>query len=94
MVAALGYAQSMHLELTTEQEDAREQAAAFARELVAPAAADIDATGEFPVALLREAATRGYLGMLARASSAGSAQTTSATRWRSKPSRGPARRWP
>jgi hypothetical protein len=54
----------MQLELTPGQEQAREQAAAFARELVAPAAADIDATGEFPVALLREAASRGYLGML------------------------------
>jgi butyryl-CoA dehydrogenase len=54
----------MHLELTAEQEAAREQAAAFAGELVAPAAADIDATGGFPVALLREAAARGYLGML------------------------------
>jgi alkylation response protein AidB-like acyl-CoA dehydrogenase len=54
----------MHLELTAEQEAAREQAAAFARELVASAAADIDATGGFPVTLLREAGARGYLGML------------------------------
>ena len=54
----------MQLELTPGQEQARDQAAAFARELVAPAAADIDASGEFPMALLREAASRGYLGML------------------------------
>jgi butyryl-CoA dehydrogenase len=54
----------MQLELRPEQEHARERAAAFARELVAPKAADIDASGEFPVTLLREAAARGYHGML------------------------------
>src|SRR5262245_11627509 len=54
----------MQLELKPEQEQARERAAAFARELVAPRAADIDAGGEFPVALRREAASRGYHGML------------------------------
>jgi butyryl-CoA dehydrogenase len=54
----------MQLELSSEQEQARERAAAFARELVGPAAADIDASGAFPTALLREAAGRGYLGML------------------------------
>src|SRR5262245_3573445 len=54
----------MHLELTPGQEEARERAATFAGERVAPVAADIDSTGEFPVTLLREAASRGYLGML------------------------------
>src|SRR5262245_11981503 len=63
-VGSVGYAFPMRLELTKEQEEVRERAATFARERVAPAAADIDASGEFPVRLLGEAAVHGYHGML------------------------------
>ncbi|HEY8535604.1 MAG TPA: acyl-CoA dehydrogenase family protein [Vicinamibacterales bacterium] len=54
----------MDPELTPEQEAFRAEVAAFARAHVAPAAASIDASGRFPIDLVREAAARGYLGLL------------------------------
>ena len=54
----------MRLEFTAEQTAFAESAAAFARDRVAPAAAAIDEEGRFPTALVKEAAARGYLGML------------------------------
>jgi alkylation response protein AidB-like acyl-CoA dehydrogenase len=53
----------MHLEPTAEQIAFQQQAAQFARDHVAPIAPQIDETGEFPRAVVREAAARGYLGM-------------------------------
>jgi alkylation response protein AidB-like acyl-CoA dehydrogenase len=53
----------MHLELTPDQAASQAEAAAFARDRVAPQAAQIDESGEFPSALIAEAAARGYLGL-------------------------------
>ena len=53
----------MNLDLTPEQQAFRDDVAAFARERVAPLAADIDATNRFPADLIREAAARGLLGI-------------------------------
>ena len=53
----------MILELTPEQEAFRADVSGFARDRVAPLAADIDATGRFPAELVREAAARGLLGI-------------------------------
>ena len=54
----------MDFRLTDEQQARRDEAAAFARDHVAPAAARIDESGAFPAALVAEAARRGYLGWL------------------------------
>jgi butyryl-CoA dehydrogenase len=55
----------MRLELTIEQEAFQAEATEFAREYVAPEAARIDESGAFPLTLIGEAASRGYLGLLA-----------------------------
>jgi butyryl-CoA dehydrogenase len=51
------------LELTPEQEAFRSDVATFARERIAPHAADIDSSNRFPIELVRELAARGLLGM-------------------------------
>jgi len=51
------------LELTTDQERFRDEVDAFARERIAPLAAEIDATGRFPRDLVADAAGRGLLGI-------------------------------
>ena len=61
----------MYLELTTAQTEFATEVEAFARDRVAPAAAGIDETGAFPLGLVREAASHGYLGMRAPASAGG-----------------------
>ncbi len=53
----------MHLELTPAQEAFRAEVEAFARERVAPKAAEIDESNAFPVSLVWEAASRGLLGI-------------------------------
>jgi alkylation response protein AidB-like acyl-CoA dehydrogenase len=53
----------MDFSLTPDQDAFIERARAFARERVAPAAAAIDATGEFPRALVAEAAAIGLMGV-------------------------------
>ena len=53
----------MHLELSPDQAACQSTAASFAHDHVAPAAAHIDESGEFPSALVAEAAARGYLGL-------------------------------
>lgn len=53
----------MRLELTPEQEAFYQSVAGFAREVVAPTAAWIDASGEFPVPLVKEAGALGLLGV-------------------------------
>jgi alkylation response protein AidB-like acyl-CoA dehydrogenase len=51
------------LELTDSQKAFRDTVAAFADEAVAPRAAAIDESGQFPLDVLQLAATRGLLGM-------------------------------
>lgn len=53
----------MILELTPEQEAFRDEVDAFARERIAPLAAEIDGSGRFPRAIVSEMASRGLLGM-------------------------------
>jgi len=53
----------MQLEPTPAQEAFRKEAEAFARERVAPKAAEIDESNAFPVSLMWEAASRGLLGI-------------------------------
>jgi butyryl-CoA dehydrogenase len=53
----------MHLELTAEQERVRLDAASAAARIVAPRAAEIDATGAYPSAVVRELAAGGWFGM-------------------------------
>jgi alkylation response protein AidB-like acyl-CoA dehydrogenase len=53
----------MILELTDGQKAFRDSVAAFAEEVVAPRAAAIDESGEFPTDVMRAAAARGLLGM-------------------------------
>jgi alkylation response protein AidB-like acyl-CoA dehydrogenase len=53
----------MHLELTPAQDAFRAEVEAFAREHVVPHAAGIDESNAFPVSLVREAASRGLLGI-------------------------------
>jgi alkylation response protein AidB-like acyl-CoA dehydrogenase len=53
----------MVLDLTPEQTAFRESAERFARETVAPQAAAIDASGEFPIDVMRAAAAQGLLGV-------------------------------
>jgi alkylation response protein AidB-like acyl-CoA dehydrogenase len=52
----------MHLELTPAQIAFRDEVTAFARDRVAPAAAYVDERAEYPSALVREAAAKGFLG--------------------------------
>ena len=61
----------MHLELTTAQAEFATEVEAFARDRVAPAASGIDETGTFPLDLVRQAASHGYLGMRAPTSAGG-----------------------
>jgi len=63
----------MHLELTAAQAGLAAEVEAFARQFVAPDAARIDETGAFPLDLVRQAASRGYLGMRAPTSMGGRA---------------------
>src|SRR5258705_5213401 len=53
----------MILELTDEQAAFQQEIAAFAAERLAPAAAGIDEDGRFPLALVKELAARGLLGV-------------------------------
>ena len=53
----------MILELTEEQVAFQQTVAAFAAERLAPAAAGIDEDGRFPLALVKELAARGLLGV-------------------------------
>src|SRR5215204_2111478 len=53
----------MILELTEAQAAFQQQAATFAAERLAPAAAAIDAEGRYPLELVREMASRGLLGV-------------------------------
>ena len=53
----------MILALTPEQEAFRADVSEFARNRIAPLAADIDATSRFPAELIRETAARGLLGI-------------------------------
>src|SRR5688500_18095139 len=53
----------MILELTEEQAAFQQDIAAFAAERLAPAAAGIDEDGRFPLALVKELAARGLLGV-------------------------------
>ena len=53
----------MILELSQEQAAFQREIAAFAAERLAPAAAGIDQDGRFPVALVKELAARGLLGV-------------------------------
>jgi alkylation response protein AidB-like acyl-CoA dehydrogenase len=53
----------MTFELSRDQQAWQERVAAFAAERIAPRAGEIDASGEFPEALVREAAALGLLGL-------------------------------
>src|SRR5260221_12832906 len=53
----------MILELTDEQAAYQQEIAVFAAERLAPAAAGIDEDGRFPLALVKELAARGLLGV-------------------------------
>src|SRR5712692_407188 len=53
----------MILELTLAQESFKESVENFAREIVAPRAAVIDQSGEFPADIMRAAAGRGLFGV-------------------------------
>ena len=54
----------MDFTLTEQQQRLRDDADLFAREVVAPVAARIDDTGDFPAQVVAEAARRGFLGLL------------------------------
>jgi butyryl-CoA dehydrogenase len=54
----------VRLELTSDQERFRDEVDAFARERVAPYAAEIDATGSFPRSVVGELAGRGLMGVV------------------------------
>jgi alkylation response protein AidB-like acyl-CoA dehydrogenase len=53
----------MVLDLTPEQQAFKAEIGQFAREVVAPRAAAVDASGEFPLDLVRAAAERGLMGV-------------------------------
>lgn len=53
----------MILDLTPEQQAFKTEVEQFARDVVAPRAAAIDESGEFPIDLVRAAASRGLLGV-------------------------------
>ena len=61
----------MHLEFTAAQAAVAAEVEAFARAHVAPEAARIDESGAFPIDLVRQAASHGYLGMRAPTSIGG-----------------------
>jgi alkylation response protein AidB-like acyl-CoA dehydrogenase len=61
----------MILELTDEQAAFQREIAAFAAERLAPAAAGIDEAGRFPLALVKELAARGLLGVTIPVASGG-----------------------
>jgi alkylation response protein AidB-like acyl-CoA dehydrogenase len=63
MSAPYNVSRRMILELTPEQDAFRADVETFARERVAPRAADVDATNRFPADLIRELAARGLLGI-------------------------------
>ena len=54
----------MDFELTPDQAEWQASATRFARDRVGPLAAEIDESGEFPSALIADAASRDYLGLL------------------------------
>lgn len=54
----------MNLELTPDQQVIRDAAREFAREVVAPRAAEIDRSGEFPRDIVRKAAELDFLGIV------------------------------
>lgn len=54
----------MRLELTPDQERFRDEVEGFARERVAPYAAEIDATGSFPRSVVGELAGHGLMGVV------------------------------
>jgi butyryl-CoA dehydrogenase len=64
-VAPEGPNSTMHLELTAAQVAVAAEIQAFAATSIAPHAAAIDETAAFPLDLVREAASHGYLGMRA-----------------------------
>ena len=79
----------MDLELTPDQAEWQASATGFARDRVGPLAAEIDESGEFPSALIADAASRGYLGLLVSREFGGKAlDHVSLKLWR-----GPARQW-
>src|SRR4030095_3070544 len=53
----------MVLDLSPAQRSFRASVETFAREVVAPQAAAIDETGEFPAAVIRAAAAKGFAGV-------------------------------
>src|SRR3954471_1887092 len=53
----------MNLELTKEQQAFRQQIEQFAREVVAPRAASIDKSGEYPSDVMHAAAGQGLFGV-------------------------------
>ncbi len=53
----------MNFDLTEEQEMVRGAVREFARDVVAPRAAEIDQTGEFPIGEFRQAGTLGFAGV-------------------------------
>ncbi len=64
----------MNLSLTTEQTTFQEEVAKFAAERVAPLAQQIDEQGTFPLALVREAAAAGLMGMIVPKAAGGGAR--------------------
>ncbi len=85
---------NMVLDLTPEQKAFRQSVEEFARAAVAPRAAAIDESGEFPLDVMRAAATHGLTGVTIPKAWGGSDSTTSATPSRSKRSRRRAPRSP
>ena len=61
----------MDFTLTDQQQRVRAEAERFAREVVVPVAARIDDTGDFPEAVVAEAARRGFLGLLVASEAGG-----------------------
>ena len=57
-------ADAMNFELSEELTKVREDARRFADEVVAPAASELERTEGFPAEILKEAAARGFFGML------------------------------
>jgi len=53
----------VNFELSEEQKMVRDAVRDFAREVVAPRAADIDQTGEFPINEFRQAGELGFAGV-------------------------------
>ena len=81
----------MHLELTPAQEAFRAEVEAFARERVAPKAAEIDESNAFPCHWSGRRLRAGCSGSPSRASMAVWGTITWRTRWRSRPSHAPVR---